>query len=216
MASPNRQGGGGLSMQTLVIASAASLAAALVTSRLFPAGTVFTAALTPVIVAMVSEMLHRPVNRVTELREARRTAVREPGPLEPAEPEVRIHGHRPWGRIHPRFVIATGLAAFLIAAAALTLPELLFGGAVANSDRTTIFGGGGSTTGKAEPAEQQTGTTPAPSQTETTPAQQAPTTTTETTPTETTPTETAPSGGTPAPGEPTTTDTAPAQTPPSG
>src|SRR3954470_10515663 len=180
MASPNRQGGGGLSMQTLVIASSASLAAALVTSRLFPAGTVFTAALTPVIVAMVSEVLHRPVNRVTELREARRTAVREPGPLEPAEPEVRIHGHRPWGRIHPRFVIATGLAAFLIAAAALTLPELLFGGAVANSHRTTIFGGGSSTTTqKAEPAEQQTDTTTAPTQTETTPAQQAPTTTTD-------------------------------------
>lgn len=204
-------------MQTLAVASAASLAAALTTSRLFPAGTVYTAALTPVIVAMVSELLHRPVHRMTELREARRTAVREPAlrGTAPPEPEVRIHGQRRWGRIHPRVVIATGLAAFVVAVGALTLPELIFGGAVANGDRTTIFGGG-TAKKKAAEQEQPTQTTTTPAQTETTPAQETPPTTTETTPTETTPAETAPSGGTPAPGEPIPTDTAPAQTPPSG
>ena len=227
MASPNRKDGGGLSMQTLAIASSASLAAALITSRLAPAGTVYTAALTPVIVAMVSEMLHRPVNRVTQLREARRTAVREPGVRgtappprlgapEPTftEPGVRVHGQRRWGRIHPRVVIATGLAAFVVAAAALTLPEVLFGGAVANSHRTTIFGGAP----KKKTAEQKTApaATTETTTTETTPAQEPAPATTETTPTDTTPAETAPSGGTPAPGEPTTTGTTPAQTPPSG
>jgi hypothetical protein len=161
---------------------------------------------------MVSEMLHRPVNRVTQLREARRTAVREP-----AEPEapVTVRGRRRWGRIHPRVVIATGLVAFVVAAAALTLPELLFGGAVANDHRTTIFGGGKATKTKAEQSTEQVETTTT-TETQTTPAQEPAPTSTETTPTETTPAETAPSGGTPAPGEPTTTETAPAQTPPSG
>lgn len=232
MASPNRKDGGGLSMQTLAIASSASLAAALITSRLAPAGTVYTAALTPVIVAMVSELLHRPVNRMTELREARRTAVRAPERVRvpddrPPDPEARLREleerirpsaarpaeRRRWGRIHPRVVIATGVVAFVVAAAALTLPELIFGGAVANDHRTTIFGGGASKSNKADQQEAKPADTE--TTTETTPAQEAAPTTTETTPAETTPTETAPSGGTTAPA-PAPTDTAPAQTPPSG
>lgn len=242
-------------MQTLAIASAASVAAATVTSRLFPPGAVFTAALTPVIVAMVSEVLHRPVTRMTELREARRTMTHEaellraartgrelpgeggawtdplagaPAPFDRGDRveqpsgngrgragDVSYHGRRRWGRIHPRVAIATGLLAFVIAAAALTLPELLFGGAVANSHRTTLFGGGRQKT-TAEPKKQETETTPAATTTETAPAEEPAQTTTDTTP-QPTETETAPSGGTPAP-EPTTTDTTttPAQTPPSG
>src|SRR4051794_22476357 len=77
MAPPNRKGGGGLSLQTLTIASLASVSAALVTSRLFPPGTVFTAALTPVIVAIVNEVASRPADRVAALREQRRTMVLE-------------------------------------------------------------------------------------------------------------------------------------------
>src|SRR4051812_44000500 len=77
MAPPNRKGGGGLSLRTLTIASLASATAAIVTSRLFPPGTVFTAAFTPVIVAIVNELAHRPVDRVTALREQRRTMVLE-------------------------------------------------------------------------------------------------------------------------------------------
>ena len=53
-----------LNLRTLVIASAASAAAALVTSRLWIAGTWIAAAMTPVLVTLVSEMLRRPTERI--------------------------------------------------------------------------------------------------------------------------------------------------------
>jgi hypothetical protein len=226
MAEPDRKGGGGLSLRTLAIASAGSLCAAMATSRLFPPGTIYTAAVTPVIVAAVSEMLNRPVDRVSELRRQRRTVEMEPArvptfrPDEPVTsgrdaplptfegangeaPGVRVYGSR--SRIlHPKVWIATGLVAFAIAAAALTLPELIFGGAIATKHTTTLFGGGSSskstTTQKTTttPATTttktvtQTTTTPAtttPTQTSTTLTQTTPTTTT-TTPTDTTTTPT--------------------------
>src|SRR3712207_6965709 len=55
-----------LSIRTLAIASVASAAAAVVTSRFSTIGTPVAAALTPVIVALVSEMLHRPTERIAE------------------------------------------------------------------------------------------------------------------------------------------------------
>ena len=231
MADPDREGGGGLSLRTLAIASAASLAAAMVTSQLFPPGTIYTAALTPVIVAAVSELLNRPVDRVADMRR-RRTLVMEPArvptftPDEPdtaaldapeptfdgangESPGVRMYGRR--RRIHPKVWIATGLAAFAIAAAVLTLPELIFGGSVASSHRTTFFGGG-SSSGSTK-SKSQTTTTPTQTQTvtqtttTTTPTTTSPTTTTtapttqSTTPTATTPTTTTPpaTSTTPAP-----------------
>src|ERR687896_619074 len=53
-----------LNMRTLVIASAASAAAALLTSQLWIAGTWIAAAMTPVIVSLVSEVLNRPTERI--------------------------------------------------------------------------------------------------------------------------------------------------------
>jgi hypothetical protein len=53
-----------LNMRTLVIASAASAAAALLTSQLWIAGTWIAAAMTPVIVSLISEMLNRPTERI--------------------------------------------------------------------------------------------------------------------------------------------------------
>ncbi len=50
----------GLSVSTLMIASLSSLAAAVVVSRLWGGGTLIGAAMTPVIVALVSEGLNRP------------------------------------------------------------------------------------------------------------------------------------------------------------
>src|SRR4051794_38673140 len=180
MAPPNRKGGGGLSLQTLVIASAASLTAAMVTSRLFPPGTIYASAMTPVIVAAATEFLHRPVDRMSALREERRTMVREARRMETARvrgeeqspllgaPEFALGedadeltaangngngaGARPVlpsarraalaaRRVHPKVWVAIGLAAFTIAVAVLTLPELIFGGAVATNHRTTFFGG---------------------------------------------------------------------------
>jgi hypothetical protein len=242
MADPDRKGGHGLSLRTLVIASAASLTAAMVTSRVFPPGTIYASALTPVIVAAVSEMLHRPVDRVSELRRQRRTLAMEaarapygeegaplrgaPGfaqgaaaeeELAPANgngaggPGITIHGRRR-GLLHPKVWIATGLAAFVIAFAALTLPELIFGGAIASNHRTTYLGGGGSSSStKTETTTTPTKTAPQTTVTETVPAQTTPQSTdtqTATTPTQTTTTDTgtqtSPSGGAPAPADTTT------------
>lgn len=44
--------------------------------------------------------------------------------------------------MRPKLVLATGAVAFAIAAVALTLPELILGGAVAFKQDTTLFGGG--------------------------------------------------------------------------
>ena len=250
MAHPDRNGGGGLSVRTLAIASAASLTAAIVVSRLFPPGTIYASALTPVIVAAVSEILNRPADRVSEFRRQRRTMVmeaarapqgEEAGALRGAPdfaqgagaedelavsgngtgaaPPIRIHGRR--RVLHPKVWIATGLAAFAIAVAVVTLPELIFGGAVATNHRTTIFGGGGSSSTKTQTTETKTDTQPQETVTQTTPSQTpAQQTETQTTPTETqtTPTDTgtttAPSGGTPAPADTGTTTTPGAAVPP--
>src|SRR4051794_19814440 len=243
VARPDRKGGGGLSARTLAVASAASLTAAMVTSRVFPPGTVYASALTPIIVAAVSEMLSRPVDAVSELRKQRRMMVREQRTLEAARilgdephplsgapefaqgadaeqelgsngnaeaPPIRIHGGRRYARrlLHPKVWIATGLAAFAIAVAVLTLPELIFGGAVTTTHRTTFFGGGSSSTSKKQ--DTTTSTTPSGSKTEThtqtTVTKTVPSTTqtqtqsqTTTTPTQTSQTGTgttpAPSGG---------------------
>jgi hypothetical protein len=62
MPSGAKNGGGeGLSLQTLVIAAAASAAAAVIVSHLWKDGTVIAAAMTPVIVAIVKELLARPM-----------------------------------------------------------------------------------------------------------------------------------------------------------
>jgi hypothetical protein len=60
---------------------------------------------------------------------------KRPAPLG-ATPERR--------KLHLKIAIVTGLVGFLIAAAALTLPELLFGGSVTGGHRNTTYFGGGS------------------------------------------------------------------------
>jgi hypothetical protein len=60
-------GGTKLSPQTLIVASLASLTAAIVTSTFWQRGTPITAALTPVIVAIASELYSRPASRITQL-----------------------------------------------------------------------------------------------------------------------------------------------------
>lgn len=77
-----------LNIRTLAIASAAAAAAALVTSRLWFAGTWIAAAFTPVIVAVVSELLYRPTERIGRALTSDRTAVFPAGepPLPAPEP----------------------------------------------------------------------------------------------------------------------------------
>src|SRR5919199_1770016 len=68
--------GSGLSLQTLLISSLAAAAAATVVPMFWEQGTLIATAMTPVVVALVSEGLRRPVERVSAVapRVARRTA----------------------------------------------------------------------------------------------------------------------------------------------
>src|ERR1700712_71013 len=54
--------GEGLSLQTLVIAAAASAVAAVVVSHVWKGGTVIAAAMTPVIVSIMKELLAKPMD----------------------------------------------------------------------------------------------------------------------------------------------------------
>src|SRR5512132_2917858 len=132
-----------LNTRTLAIASVASATAAAVTSQLWIAGTWIAAALTPVLVAVISEALHRPTERVarawTSERDARGTtgpraqaATRaEPAAVTGSAGPVRVYRQTPRGvtesergrpalsgrRVPWRAVLATAAAAFLIAVA---------------------------------------------------------------------------------------------------
>jgi hypothetical protein len=73
-----------------------------------------------------------------------------------------------------RVVLVTAALAFAIAAAALTVPELIAGNSLGNSGRRTTLGGGsangksGQTPTKAAPTETDTSSQTTPQQTETT------------------------------------------------
>ncbi|HEY1274907.1 MAG TPA: hypothetical protein VGF25_08345 [Thermoleophilaceae bacterium] len=212
----------------------ASATAALVVSQLWIAGTWIAAALTPVIVALVSEGLNRPTERIARAMTADRTAVyappeeyethREPkdAPF-PRDPEPRRFQREPgpvhvYGRPSRRrrklavgAVIATALAAFGIAFGAITVAEVIGGRSIAHSDRHTTFLGGHrdrSNSSTEEKNRQQT----TPAETNTTPQQTTPQTTPQTTTPNTTttpPTQTAPQA--PAPQAAPPTQTTPAQ-----
>ncbi len=163
----SREEARGLSVRTLVIASMASALAAVIVSQFWQGGTPIAAAVTPVLVALISEMLHKPTakiaERVTVDRAALRPSASDPGPEEarrtlPLEPrperdseanepeagsQVRVYRSRPKRpRMSPRIIAVTGTLAFVIAVAALTLPELIVGQSLGGSDRgTTIFAG---------------------------------------------------------------------------
>ncbi|MDT4943022.1 MAG: hypothetical protein QOJ34_3111 [Pseudonocardiales bacterium] len=212
MPSGAKEGGGeGLSLQTLVLAAASSAAAAIIVSHVWKGGTVVAAAMTPVIVAIVkellakpmdSELVRKPVQQVSRVASSSRrrvatgASVRTAGaappstraPLEPplTEPRgvadgdglardadgfpptsatdggltpIRTYGRPPRRRLHLKIAIVTGLVAFLIAAAVLTLPELLFGGAISSQHSTTLFGGGSSKSDKQKGNSNQNGST---------------------------------------------------------
>jgi hypothetical protein len=195
-----------LSVRALGIASAASAIAAVITSRLWASGTALAAAVTPVIVAVVSELLHRPAEHVSRIRASRRVAfpggVQAPGEDRPEDGErAETSTGRESARRRPRLKIAlvTAALAFIIAVAVLTLPELIFGQAVATHRGTTIFGG--------PPASEQ-GPPPsqtAPETTSTAPAEQAPPQTTTTKPQTSPPSPRQPRSSEAAPGGQTTT-----------
>jgi hypothetical protein len=218
----------GLSITTLVIASCSSLAAAAVVSRVWGGGTLIGAAVTPVIVALVSEGLKKPATVISTVRETRtssrrydpvaegRRGVRE-GDLAMASrtrpaPQRERSIHRA-GRGAPRrplvLAVVTGLVAFAIAAVLLTSSDLVLGRSVTGSgQRTTLWSGSTADSKKSDKSDTTT------TEKKTTPSDTTPTTTT-TTPTSTTPTQTT---TTPAPQQdlhsPDTQEPAPAQTQP--
>jgi hypothetical protein len=193
----------GISVQTLLISSASAVAAAIVVPMFWERGSLIATAVTPVIVALVSEGLNRPAKAITAVtprvtrRSATGAAVRSPqqsgvgargdGPERmwgPADDPFGLRTpEKPKGRPWWKLAVVTGLLAAVIGAAAVTASELaIFGHSVGGSDRSTsVFGGSGRST-----EEEATPTaTPEESATEepeeqTTPA---PTVTTEPTPT---------------------------------
>lgn len=182
-----------------MIASASSVVAAVVVSKVWGAGTLIGAAATPVIVTFVGELLKKPAEKITVVRVSESgTEVQEraapPGAGELGERSVHRSRRKPL-----LIALGTGLVAFVIGAAVLTSSELVFGDAsVASGDkRTTVFGGDApKRTPDAERAVPPTATGPTTStetQTETVPAP-VPPTVTETTP------RPAPSGTTPPSG----------------
>jgi hypothetical protein len=198
-ASRGSQGGSGISFQTLAIASLSSLAAALVVHKVWGGGAIVGAAVTPVIVGIVGEALRHPVDRLATPRDGGRKlpadrehdvplASRERGddPFGLWEADRR-RGSR--GRTWLVLGLVTGVIGFAIAAFFLTGSELVFGGSVAGPRKTTIFGGGHTTT-----------TVQTVTRTTTTPTTTAPTTVTQTVPVPaseaTTPTTTVPPAAT--------------------
>ena len=152
-----QQKSSGISIQTLAISAAAAVAAAVVVPLVWERGTLVAAAMTPVIVALVSEGLRHPAEKLPTAtsRASRRPgdAATGPEPFDPLPEEERGAStldddpfrlrERPPIRRRWRLAVATGLVAFVLAVTALTLSELVFGGsATRDSGRTTFFGGG--------------------------------------------------------------------------
>ena len=167
MSDERKDAGSGLSAQTLVISSLSAVAATLIVSQFWESGTLFFTAMVPIVVALISEALKRPAEKITQVVPVRRTpsgtAVHEEPRRSPPEREDRFGLYEPErpaaGRRWLKLGLITWLVAFLIGATAVTASELaIFGGSVGGGDRkTTYFGGGKETKERKEkPAEDAT------------------------------------------------------------
>ena len=186
----SREKSGGLSVTTLLIASASAAAAAVVVPLFWQRGSIVAAAITPVIVTLVSESLRAPVTKVQEVGVWRRTpegtAVRQPEgrdfqPADPEEERIEVdpqHPDDPFGLYEDErggggfftrrkviIALVTGLIAFSIAAVVVTAGELTFGDSTTSGIKTTFFGGRRSSTPTPTPTPTATpkeGQTPTP------------------------------------------------------
>ena len=166
-----KQDKGGLQLSTLIISSLSAVAAAIVVPMFWERGSLLATAITPIIVALVTEGLNRPTKAITKAaprvvtrRTANGTVVRteqpagvgargakqervgrwgdEDDPFGLRAPErTRKRRGFPW-----KLGIITGLVAAVIGAAVVTASELaIFGRSVGHSDRSTsVFGGSSS------------------------------------------------------------------------
>jgi hypothetical protein len=159
------QSGGGLSITTILLASAGAATASIVVPLVWKGGGVVAAAITPIIVALTSETLKRPVQKVQTVGVWRRTpqgtVVRQPSgrdfdPVDPEEERIEVDPEQrddPFGLREPqrrtvltrrRVIVAlvSAALAFAIAAVVVTASELtIFGDSVSTPHRTTFFGG---------------------------------------------------------------------------
>jgi hypothetical protein len=185
----SREKSGGVSVATLGIASASAAAAAIIVPLLWNGGGIVAAAITPVIVTLVSESIKRPVERVQTSGVWRRTpqgtAVRLPtgrdfDPLDPEEERVEVdaaHPEDPFGLYEDErrkfftkrkvsIALVTGAIAFGIAAVVVTAGELTVGGSTRSGHETTFFGGSATATPTPTPTKTPkpgASATPAPS-----------------------------------------------------
>ena len=157
-----KQQSSGLSPKTLLIAGVASASAAYVVPLFWQPGTVFAAAMTPVIVTVVSELLKRPADTVSKVA-SRRTSggavVFEPPPPAPADepfdplapapteelealPQTTtqraVHKRGLTGR-QWRAALLTAAIAFAGAVSFVTASELLAGESPGSSSNPTTF-----------------------------------------------------------------------------
>jgi len=166
--------GGGIDLPTLITTAVASAAAAYVTSQIWAPGTLAAAAFTPVLVALLKEMLAKPaevVTRAVPVRGVVRSASSAGEPVEepretPEAIEERIAqlgeapgASRPGHRRAWQAAVVTGLLGFLVAAVIITVPELVAGSSASGGGRDTTFFGGKKNT-SSQPATDTTTTTP--------------------------------------------------------
>jgi hypothetical protein len=224
----------GLSLQTLLISSIAAVIAAVVVPTFWARGSLLATAITPIVVAIVSEALNRPAKVITAAapkvarRSATGAAVRSPQPTgvgaRGAGPERVGHAAPPWSRdpedpfglragdaprrrFPVRLAVITGLIAAVIGAGVVTASELaVFGHSIGHSGRETSLFGGRERKAKATPTP-----TPTPSATRTATGTPTPTATATPTPT---PTPSATATPTPTPSVAPQTTAAPTATPP--
>jgi hypothetical protein len=183
---PEQQKSSGLSLQTLLISSISAVIAAVVVPTFWARGSLIATAVTPIVVALVSEMLNRPAKVITAAapkvarRSATGAAVRSPQPTGVGArgegPERVAHGGAPpWSddpqdpfglradeaprrRLPVKVGIVTGLIAAVVGAGVVTASELaLFGHSIGHSSsETSLFGG------KAQKAKSTPTPTPTP------------------------------------------------------
>ena len=175
----------GISIQTLLISSLAAVAAAIVVPMFWERGSLLATAITPIIVALVSEGAEPPGQGDHAGHPARDAAQRDRrrgarGAADRRRRARRRPGAVPWGAggrsVRPADAreapapraggssrSLTGLLAAVIGGAVVTASELaIFGHSVSGSDRSTsVFGGA------REPQATEATPTPAPEETET-------------------------------------------------
>jgi hypothetical protein len=224
---PRKQSG--VSIKTLLIAGAASATAALVVPLFWEPGTVFAAAMTPVIVSIVSELLKHPTEKVSTVASRRATGggviLKPPprrdepfDPLAPAPTEElealpqtttqRAVHRRPLTGRQWKLAVVTGLVAFAGAATVVTASELIAGDPVARGGGGTTFFGGSSKRDKSPTPTPTPTATPSDDERETPTPTPTPTTTATPTPTPSpsvTPTPAAPAPQSAPPASPTPT-----------